>query len=310
MQKCLHDITSDVHDIANERKEEYTNKETEIEMYAVVNERETEKRKKEETIPRNQQSCIKEGQYEEESSVENKTSSKQQQNNNYCKMNRGRSQNLSGCRAADIEKNMAAISYYLNMISFEIEALRMKNTCNCVRTNRPIVEKIRPERKGRRTYNKPTNGNTFRQRRNDYANPTENKGATGSTIKGKQRGIRYQQETTPEMIRQKRYSIKQIIKQDAPKKASTNETADEGALAVKEEIESICYICKKDVRNLEQSLEQHLNKVHRPPSWEYFSLEMYQKLKDMENLDPAMDAKEQYARFMDELGLGDKETNE
>ena len=161
-----------------------------------------------ETTPRNQHSCIKEGQYEEGTSVENKTSSKQQQNNNFRKMNKGGSQNLNGCRAANIENNMAAISYHLNMIQCEIEILRLKNTCTCVRSNRPIVEKVRPERKGGRTYNKPANGNTFKQRRNDYANPTENKGATGSTIKGKQRGIRYQQETTPEMIRQKGYSVK------------------------------------------------------------------------------------------------------
>ena len=30
----------------------------------------------------------------------------------------------------------------------------------------------------------------------------------------------------------------------------------------------------------------------------------------MESPDPAMDVKEQYAKFMDELGLGDTETNE
>ena len=30
----------------------------------------------------------------------------------------------------------------------------------------------------------------------------------------------------------------------------------------------------------------------------------------MENLEPATDVREQYAKFMDELRLGDKETNE
>ena len=39
------------------------------------------------------------------------------------------------------------------------------------------------------------------------------------------------------MIRKKGYSVKQIVKQDAPKKTSTNETSDEGALVVKDELE-------------------------------------------------------------------------
>ena len=89
--------------------------------------------------------------------------------------------------------------------------------------------------------------------------------------------MRYQQETTPEMTRHKGYRGKQTVKQDTFKKTNKNETSDEEALAVKDELESICDICKKDVRNLGQSLQQHLNKEHCPTSWETFPLEMYQK---------------------------------
>ena len=49
MKKSLHGISRSLHDIAHEMKEEYTNKEKEMEMankmYAVVKERETKKKR-------------------------------------------------------------------------------------------------------------------------------------------------------------------------------------------------------------------------------------------------------------------------